>query len=111
MLGAMDAALDLLPTMDEDRARLAGFGDRVRADLTSRGFDVGASTTQIVPIIVGGTEKALTLSMRLEEKGIIAAAIRPPTVPSGSARLRVSLSAAHEPADVDGVVAALRATA
>lgn len=91
VLGAIDAALDLVPGMDEERARLAALGDRLRHGLARAGFDTGASATQIVPALVGGAEETLALSARLNEAGILAAAIRPPTVPPGTSRLRLAL--------------------
>lgn len=107
-LGAIDAALDLVPTMDAERAKLARMGDDVRHGLRSAGVDVGASTTHIVPAIVGDADRALALSAQLEQAGIIAAAIRPPTVPPGSSRLRLALRAGHEAGDIDTLLMTLR---
>lgn len=100
VLGAMDAALDLVPGMDAERAHLAALADHVRSRLLAAGYDTAASTSQIVPLVVGEAEKALALSRRLEEHGILAAAIRPPTVPPGSSRLRLALRATHDMADI-----------
>ncbi|RSE89420.1 aminotransferase class I/II-fold pyridoxal phosphate-dependent enzyme [Achromobacter aegrifaciens] len=111
VLGAMAAALDLVPTLDADRARLAAAGDNLRAALRGMGLDTGASSTQIVPAIVGDEARALALAAGLEQRGLLAVAIRPPTVPAGTSRLRVTLSAAHRDVDVarliDGCAAAL----
>ncbi len=111
VLGAMDAALDLVPTLDAERARLAATGDNLRAALRGLGLDTGASSTQIVPAIVGDEARALALAAGLEQRGLLAVAIRPPTVPAGTSRLRVTLSAAHRDVDVarliDGFAAAL----
>jgi 8-amino-7-oxononanoate synthase len=111
VLGAMDAALDLVPTLDAERARLAAAGDNLRAALRGMGLDTGASSTQIVPAIVGDEARALALASGLEQRGLLAVAIRPPTVPAGTSRLRVTLSAAHRDVDVarliDGFAAAL----
>ncbi|MBC9904482.1 MULTISPECIES: aminotransferase class I/II-fold pyridoxal phosphate-dependent enzyme [Achromobacter] len=111
VLGAMDAALDLVPTLDAERARLAAAGDNLRAALRGMGLDTGASSTQIVPAIVGDEARALELASGLEQRGLLAVAIRPPTVPAGTSRLRVTLSAAHRDVDVarliDGFAAAL----
>ncbi|WP_059372449.1 aminotransferase class I/II-fold pyridoxal phosphate-dependent enzyme [Achromobacter sp. PD1] len=111
VLGAMDAALDLVPTLDAERARLAAAGDNLRAALRGMGLDTGASSTQIVPAIVGDEARALELASGLEQRGLLAVAIRPPTVPVGTSRLRVTLSAAHRDVDVarliDGFAAAL----
>ena len=64
--------------------------------------------TTIQPVIVGDSQRALAVSKALENKGYLVTAIRPPTVPAGTARLRITLSAAHEEAQVDGLIAALR---
>jgi 8-amino-7-oxononanoate synthase len=59
-------------------------------------------------LIVGAPREALALSRRLEEQGLLVPAIRPPSVPEGTARLRISVTAGHTDADVDQLVAALR---
>ncbi|MDF1834218.1 MAG: 8-amino-7-oxononanoate synthase [Alteraurantiacibacter sp. bin_em_oilr2.035] len=107
VLGAIDAALDLVPEMDAERAHLAALGDRLRKGLTSRGFDVCRSSTQIVPAVIGEAEDALALSDRLERHGMIASAIRPPTVPKGTSRLRLALRAAHGEDDIDALLTAI----
>ncbi len=107
VLGAADAALDLMPQMDTQRAHLAALGERLRDGLTRLGIRDGGSTTQIVPAIIGGEEDALRLSALLEERGMVAAAIRPPTVPPGTSRLRIALRASHSEGDVDALLAAL----
>lgn len=107
VLGALDAALDLLPGMDAERAHLAALGDRLRAGLAGLGLDHGASSTQIVPAVIGAEDDAMALSARLEEAGFLASAIRPPTVPPGTSRLRIALRAGHAEADVDALLAAI----
>lgn len=107
VLGAMDAALDLLPHMDAERAHLAGSAERLRQALRALDIDPGLSSTQIVPAIVGDAAEALTLSAALQAAGMLAVAIRPPTVPAGTSRLRIALSAAHTDADVSRLIDAL----
>jgi 8-amino-7-oxononanoate synthase len=107
VLGAIDAALDLVPGMTEERQRLQTHATRLRTALAALGIDYGASTTQIVPAIVGEAHAALSLASRLRADGIFAVAIRPPTVPPGTSRLRLALSASHSAADVDRLIAAL----
>ena len=107
VLGAMDAALELVPGMDAQRARLTAIATRVRAALAALGIDHGASSTQIVPAIVGPEALALALSERLRDAGVLAVAIRPPTVPAGTSRLRLALSAAHTDAEIGHLLDAL----
>jgi 8-amino-7-oxononanoate synthase len=107
-LGALDAALDLVPTMDAERTRLAQMGATLRAALQAKGIDTLASSTQIVPAVLGDEEQALTAADSLRAAGILVVAIRPPTVPAGSARLRFSLSAALSDHQFERVLAAVR---
>lgn len=109
VLGAVDAALDLVPTMEAERAHLVAMANRLRAGLTQLGFDHGASATQIVPAVIGGEVEAMAFATALEERGFLAAAIRPPTVPVGTSRLRIALRAAHTSDDIDTLIEALAA--
>jgi len=109
VLGAIDAALDLVPAMDAERAHLAALGDRLRLGLARLGLDHGASSTQIIPAMIGAEDEAMALSARLEEAGFLASAIRPPTVPPGTSRLRLALRAGHSPADIDALLTAIEA--
>lgn len=109
VLGAIDAALDLVPTMDAQRSHLTALGERLRAGLAALKLDPGASSTQIVPAIIGAEDAAMALSARLEEAGFLASAIRPPTVPPGTSRLRIALRAGHSAQDVDALLAAIEA--
>ncbi|MNJ60025.1 8-amino-7-oxononanoate synthase [compost metagenome] len=59
------------------------------------------SPTPIQPLLVGDSGRAMRLSARLRERGLLVGAIRPPTVPAGTARLRITLTAAHDEAQVD----------
>ena len=67
----------------------------MRRSVDALGWSTGRSTTQIVPIVVGGSTEAVALSAWLEEGGVLAVPIRPPTVAPGSARLRIGVSARH----------------
>ena len=107
VLGALDAALDLVPGMDAERERLLSNASRVRAAAEARDFATFASTTQISPIGLGAETRALGAMKTLEEHGLLAVAIRPPTVAEGASRLRLCLSAAHEDAVVDRLIEAI----
>ncbi len=101
VLGAMDAALDLVPSLAAERAKLQDMAARLRGRLNDAGLDTGHSTTQIVPVILGDEERTLKVAAYLEDKGFLGIAIRPPTVPVGGSRIRFALSAAHHPEDVE----------
>nr|WP_086493567.1 8-amino-7-oxononanoate synthase [Novosphingobium panipatense] len=109
VLGAIDAAIDLVPGMDAERAHLAALGEHLRGGLATLGIDHGASSTQIVPAVIGPEAAALDLSRKLEEHGLLASAIRPPTVPPGTSRLRLALRATHSQADVDSLLNTIEA--
>lgn len=95
LVGAVDAALDLIPAMDKEREHLKKLSASLRQRVKSEGRDTGLSASHIIPLIVGSEENALALENCLLERGCFAPAIRPPTVPKGSARIRLSLTAAH----------------
>jgi len=101
VLGAIDAALDLVSGMNAERAQVASLAERFRAGADAAGLNTGASTTQIVPVILGSAEAALAMSGRLRQAGLWVTSIRPPTVPAGTARLRLAFTAAHHESDID----------
>jgi 8-amino-7-oxononanoate synthase len=108
-LGALDAALDLVPAMDAERALLHAHAGRVRAAAAAKGLEIFGSSSQIVPIGLGDEVRALAAMAAFEADGLLAVAIRPPTVSKGSSRLRLTLSAAHGAADVDRLIQAIEA--
>jgi 8-amino-7-oxononanoate synthase len=95
LLGAIDAALDLVSSLDRDRAMLQDNAKRLRQSLSDHQIATAGSTTQIVPALTGSVEATLIASRMLEDAGVLGVAIRPPTVPQGSSRIRFALSAAH----------------
>ncbi|WP_207063696.1 8-amino-7-oxononanoate synthase [Motiliproteus sp. SC1-56] len=105
--GATLASLKLVREGQDRRQQLSALIARFRTGTEQLGFELMASATPIQPILVGEASRALALAEALEEQGIFVGAIRPPTVPAGSARLRVTLSAAHSERDVDRLLAAL----
>ncbi|MEJ5300193.1 MAG: 8-amino-7-oxononanoate synthase [Thermodesulforhabdaceae bacterium] len=106
VIGAIDAALDMLPTMDKTREELQQKAIFVRKSLNGLGFNTGRSTTHIIPVIVGDERSALDLSNHLRSCGVFALAFRPPTVAPGTSRIRVSLSAAHSWEEIEKLVEA-----
>ena len=89
------AALDLLEEKPRRAAKLATNAAALRAGLIREGFDVGDSITQIVPLIVGDAELAVRMCDAALGRGVFAQAIRPPTVPAMTARLRLAVMATH----------------
>lgn len=104
---ATRAALRLVREEGERREHLQNLVQRFRAGAQSLGLELWPSVSAIQPIIVGDDARALRLTEALRRRGFWISAIRPPTVPEGTARLRVTLSAAHTEAQVDGLLEAL----
>jgi len=91
------------------RERVLALTRRFRELATAAGIRLGVSETPIQPILMGSAESAMRASNALLERGYFVAAIRPPTVPADTSRLRVTLSAAHRDEDVEGLIVALAA--
>jgi len=97
---AAERALELAP---ERRDQLRANTERLRAGLETAGYEIWGET-HILPVLVGDRETALALDRRLREAGIVAPAIRPPTVPEGTSRIRLAPQATHTETDIDRVV-------
>ncbi|MGE3772251.1 MAG: 8-amino-7-oxononanoate synthase [Gammaproteobacteria bacterium] len=104
---ACSAALDLIEGDDTHVARLQANITRFRTALVGAGLALPASTTAIQPVVLGDDARALAAAAALDAAGYYVRAVRPPTVPEGTSRLRICLSATHEPAQIDGLVGAL----
>lgn len=102
-------ALELLPHLDAERAFVAYQAGRVRAGLRRLGLETLASDTQIIPVVMGSDMDTLMAAEVLEDHGILAIPIRPPSVPKGSGRLRLTLTAAHTTAEIEALLEALTA--
>jgi 8-amino-7-oxononanoate synthase len=111
LAAALLASIKLIEAGDGRRAHLAALVARLRAGLAPicqrNGWRLPPSPTAIQPVVIGGNDETLRVAEALLTKGIWAPAIRPPTVPKGEARLRISLSAAHSETQVDALLAAL----
>jgi 8-amino-7-oxononanoate synthase len=105
------ASLELIPLEEQRRDHVRALIAQLREGLAGLPWRLLPSQTPIQPLIVGDNAAAVALSARLAEQDLLVPAIRPPTVPQGTARLRISLSADHSAADVACLVAALRAAA
>lgn len=101
------ASLDLVEGGEGLRTHLQGLVERFRGQAVALGYRLMESRTPIQPIMIGDNRAALALSQALEERGLLVTAIRPPTVPAGEARLRVTFSAAHSHGDLDCLIRAL----
>lgn len=104
---AASAAIDHCVQMDEARKHLLWMASSLRSQLREAGWAVLSGRSPIVPVIIGEAEKTLRLSATLLEQGIYVPAIRPPTVPQGRCRLRISLSASHTSADIATLIEAI----
>jgi 8-amino-7-oxononanoate synthase len=102
------AALDIVRDDPQRRRKLLDLAERLRTGLRAQNWDTGSSSSQIVPIIVGESDKAMQLAAGLREQGFFVPGIRPPTVPMGQSLLRISLTSAHSNDIADAVVAALQ---
>ncbi|NDV23758.1 8-amino-7-oxononanoate synthase [Desulfovibrio sp. JC022] len=112
VIGANLAALRLVATDPSRGEKLLRVSRELKVYLESCGFDCGQSESQIIPVVLGDNEKALTAREKLIAKGLYTAAIRPPTVPEGTARLRLSLRADFTDIDlqkIKGAFAGLKA--
>lgn len=94
------AALQVLSEHPDMVDRLAANAAYLRTELNQAGFDTCGSTTAIIPVMVGDASLAVKFAHLLKNQGIVVSAIRPPTVPAGASRLRVTVSAAHSPAEI-----------
>jgi 8-amino-7-oxononanoate synthase len=108
LAAALLASLDLIAAGDERRARICDASSTgLRSGLDGLPWRLLPSPTAIQPLLIGGNDAAVRLSERLFARGLWVPAIRPPTVPAGTARLRISLSAAHDETQIDALITAL----
>jgi 8-amino-7-oxononanoate synthase len=103
-------AVALVRQEPERRRQLLALAAQLRDQLRDLGYPESRSCCQIVPLIIGDAAEAVELSRRLEQQGLLVPAIRPPSVPVGTARLRISLTAGHSEEDIHRLTGALQAT-
>lgn len=104
-------SLEILRGEEWRRERLQNHVQRFRHGAEQIGLTVAPSDSPIQPVLVGAEQAALSISAELEELGILVTPIRPPTVPDGTSRLRITLTAGHTEQDVDHLLSALDACA
>jgi 8-amino-7-oxononanoate synthase len=95
------AGIDLIETEPQRRDRLRHNCQKLKLGLRRLGFDVGKSGSPILPLIVGDAARCMDLSAALLERGVFVQGIRPPTVPAGTSRLRITLMATHSDEQID----------
>jgi 7-keto-8-aminopelargonate synthetase-like enzyme len=103
-LAAASAAIEVMRATPELRHRLLSNARRLQAALSENGFCLLPSETQILPLIIGPAEAALRFAQALLAHGVYAPAIRPPTVPEGTSRLRISVMASHTDEDLQAAI-------
>ncbi len=111
LAAAVSASLRVIVAEGWRRTHLQALIGRLQSGLAGLPWPLPASATPIQPLLVGGNAESLHLAEGLRARGILLPAIRPPTVPQGEARLRISLSAAHSLEEIDTLAAALHALA
>jgi 8-amino-7-oxononanoate synthase len=107
VVGAAFKAWKLIRTLDKERQDLQSLGNLLHKRLKNNGFNVGTSQTHIVPIILNQEDKCLKTQKALLQQGIIISCVRPPTVPPGTSRLRIAVTAKHTQEDLERFVEAL----
>jgi 8-amino-7-oxononanoate synthase len=109
-VAAAGAAIGVVEREPERRSRVLGHAERLRTGLRALGLRVGGDT-HIVPVLLGDNRLALAMGQALLEQGVLVQPIRPPTVPAGTARLRVAPMATHDDADIDRALEVFAAAA
>ena len=109
MAAAAGAALDIVISEPERRERLKKNAAFLKNGLLGLGFDTGNTKTPIIPLMAGSAEKACSMMESLFEEGVFAQAIRPPTVPEGTARIRVTVTSEHSRSDLEMALDAFEA--
>jgi 8-amino-7-oxononanoate synthase len=105
---ASAAALSIISNEPERRARLAANAGLMREKLRKLNLNIGQSETHIIPIIIKDSKETVRASERLKDLGFFIQAIRPPTIPEGTARLRLTVSSEHTAEELKGALAAIK---
>ncbi|MHC4154866.1 MAG: 8-amino-7-oxononanoate synthase [Planctomycetota bacterium] len=101
------AAIEIVRTEHQRRKKLAENAEYLRTELNRLGLNTGRTTSHIIPVIIGREKDALAVSRQLYDMGFFVPAIRPPTVPAGTARLRLSIQSEHTTQQMDSLCQAL----
>jgi 8-amino-7-oxononanoate synthase len=103
------AALDIVRDEPHRRTELLGRASGFRLRLVEQGWDVGRSASQIIPIVIGNSQRTMRLAGQLREAGFFVPGIRPPSVPEGESLLRVSVCWHHTPEILNALLQQLAA--
>ncbi len=104
MAATARTAIDILRDEPQRQQRLRELALRVRERLSKAGLAIGEGNSPIIPIVLGAEQDVLRAADRLREQGLLVGAVRPPTVPRGGSRLRVTLSCEHTDSEIDALV-------
>jgi len=105
---AAEAAIRIVLKEPERRRRVLASAEALRGKLNAQGWDTEPSEAHIIPIMIGPADRTMELTASILEKGVYVQGIRPPTVPDGECRLRVTVCAGHTSAHLDRLVDVLR---
>ncbi|WP_240688930.1 8-amino-7-oxononanoate synthase [Ammoniphilus sp. YIM 78166] len=108
VIASARAALSVIPDAEERRSHLRKMTRLLYQELTQMGYEVWGGETPILAVVCGEVDEAMRCSQALQAQGIFAPAIRPPTVPSGTSRIRLTVMAAHQEEDIAEVIQAFR---
>ena len=107
VVGAVQKALKLIPALEKERLALHSQSAHFRSMVQGMGFDTGASSTQIVPLVLGQVSHTLSLKEHLQEQAIVVSAIRPPTVAHNTSRIRLTFNTSHNLQTLERIAQAL----
>lgn len=102
------AALEIIEQSEEKRIRLSTYITKIKTGLTEMGYFVKGDFTPIIPVMIGQAEQAVLFSEKLQEQGVYAPAIRPPTVPEGESRIRLTVTADHTEKEIQHILASFK---
>jgi 8-amino-7-oxononanoate synthase len=108
VIGAVNKAWDMVPSLTQERALLFSHATLLRNRLNQAGFDTATSSTHIIPLILGDEKTVMHAKTVLYQSGIMLSAIRPPTVPPKTSRLRIALNIRHHLHDLNRLLEALK---
>lgn len=107
VIGAIDAALEIVPQLKQERVRITKYATHFRNYLQTHNLNYASSDTHIIPWVIGNADQTIKVSQLLQEHGILGTPIRPPSIPVGKSRIRFCLTAAHSEDDIECLLAAI----